>query len=218
MIKRRVVGGIVLLLALVSLSGCSLDRIAAQQEDATGLWDELLRGESFGQTFVSAHDNLYRVDLSTATYARVNSAPVIFHLQRSPGATTDILTLTLPGAAIQNERPTSFTFPPLSDSRGQSYYFYISSPDATAGDAITVYAHAGDLYPGGTAYRNGQAAPGDLAFTAFSRETFTAAGILRDFGERIVQDPFFFAGYGLLLVAVGLAAFLFGRRHPSPAD
>jgi hypothetical protein len=194
--------GLIISLALVGLSGCTLDQVAARQAQATGLWDELVGGESYGQSFVSTRDNLYRIDLGTATYARVNAAPVIFHLKSSPEASTDIVSITLPGAEIQNERPTSIEFPPLPDSRGQSYYFSIESPEGAPGDAITVYANANDQYPDGEAYRNGQAVPGDLAFTAYSRQTFTLSRLLHDFLSRAAQDVPFFVCYGVLILGV----------------
>jgi hypothetical protein len=201
---RFVSCGLVFALTLISLSGCTLDQIAAEQEKATGLWDEMVAGEAFGQSFLSSHDNLYRIDLSTATYARTNSAPVIFHLQDDPGASQDILYVTLPGSGIQNERPTSIRFPPLPDSGGKFYYFYIESPEGTPGDAITVYANAQDRYAAGSAYRNHQAVPGDLAFTAYSRETFVFSNVLGDFLSRAAQDLPFFLCYSI--VVLGLCA------------
>lgn len=194
--------GLVLAAALVSLSGCTLDQIAAQQEKATGLWDELVAGQSYGQTFLSTDDDLYRIDLSTATYARVNTVPLIFHLRSSPQATSDIASVTVPGPEIQNERPTTFQFPALPDSRDRSYYFYIESPAATSGNAITVYANAADRYADGTAVQDGHAVPGDLAFTAYCRQAFSLAGVLDGFLWHLAQDVPFLLCYGLLILGV----------------
>ena len=118
--KGNIRFGLIISLVLVGLSGCTLDNIAARQSEATGLWSELVGGETFGQSFVCTRDNLYRIDLGTATYARVNSGAVTFRLQSSTKASTDIVSITLPGPDIQNERPTSFVFPPLPDSRGKT--------------------------------------------------------------------------------------------------
>lgn len=187
---------------LINLVSCTLNNIAAKQEEATGLWEELAVGKAFGQSFVCTRDNLYRIDLGTATYARVNSAPVIFHIQGNPQASADIISVTIPGPEIQNERLTSITFPPLSNSQGQSYYFYIESPEAVRGDAITVYANEHDQYPDGTAYRNGQPVAGDLVFTAYSQETYSFAGVWRDLASRVQQDIPFFICYGFLILVV----------------
>jgi hypothetical protein len=210
--KRSTLLGLIISLALVGLSGCTLDQVAARQAQATGLWDELVGGEFYGQSFVSARDNLYRIDLSTATYARTNSAPVVFHLKSSPEAGTDIVSITLPGPEIQNERPTSIKFPPLPDSGGQSYFFFIESPGGTPGNAITVYANAYDQYPHGGAYRNDQAVAGDLAFTAYSRETFTFSGVLHDFLSRAGRDMLFFLCYGILILGACIGFFVSLRR------
>ena len=190
------------LLAVILLNGCSLERIATQQEKATGLWSELICGETFGQTFVSERDNLYRIDLSTATFARTNSALVIFHLKEAPGSATDIRSIALPGSAIQNERTTTFLFSPLPDSAGKSFYFSIESPEARPGNAITVYANNYDQYSGGTAYRNGAPVAGDLAFSAYSQDTFTLSSIMSDIASRTAKDPTFFIFYGLFLLVV----------------
>ena len=195
-------GGLAILIILVGLTGCTLDNIAARQEEATGLWSELIAGETFGQSFECLRDNLYRIDLGTATYARANSAPLLFHLRSDPQASTDIISVTIPGPEIQNERPTSITFPPLADSQGKSYYFYLESPEAVPGDAITLYANAHDQYADGVAYVNGQPVDGDLVFTAYSRETYTLAGVWGDFMGRVRRDIPFFGCYGILLLVV----------------
>ena len=194
----------ILTLAFLSiiLSGCVLANIAAQQEKTTNLWDELVATETFGQSFISTQDNLYRIDLGTATYARTNSAPVIFHLRTSPETNTDIVSVTLSGADIQNERPTSFIFSPLPDSRGKTLYFFIESPEATPGNAITLYVNEYDQYPDGTAYKNGKPVTADLVFTAYGQETFTIASVLQDFLKRVAQDKPFLICYSLLLVGV----------------
>ena len=80
-------------------------------------------------------------------------------------------------------------------------------------DAITVYANVHDQYSDGTAYRNGRGAAGDLAFTAYSRETYTFSAVLRDFLSRAAQDVPFFVCYGVLILSV--CAGLFGSLHRS---
>jgi len=199
---RNAILGTIFLLALGCLSGCNLDRINAQQEKATGVWEELIGEMTFGQSFISAGDNFYRIDLSTATFSRTNSAPVIFNLKDSSQANTVIVSITLSGSEIQNERPTSFVFPPITNSAGKSYYFFIESPEATPGNAITVYANQVDQYPDGNAYRNNQAIDGDLAFTAYSRGTYTVSRFFQVTGDRMIQDVPFFIIYGTLILVV----------------
>ena len=191
-----------LLATLACLAACTLENIAARQEKASQLWPELVDGESYGQTFVSQRANLYRIDLGTATYMRVNSAEVIFHLRADPTAAEDLATRIIPAAEIQNDRPTSITFPPLPDSQQRSYYFFLESPEAHPGNAVTVYANEYDQYPDGTAFRGGQAVDGDLVFTAYSQETFSPGDVLSVFWGRLRQDAPFAALYGLMLLGV----------------
>lgn len=206
----------VLVIASFAVSACRLSRVTTQQEKATGLWGELVGQETLGQSFVSAHDNLYRLDLGTATYGRTNTAEVIFHLRTSPQATTDIATVTLAGPEIQNDRPTSITFSPILNSQGRSYYFYLESPRATPGNAITVYWNENEQYTAGTAYRNGQPVHGDLAFTAYNQETYDLKSVWASVVQRLSHDPPFFICYGaLLLVVSGLLLVLLWRASDS---
>lgn len=203
---------IILCLALISLSGCTLDNISAQQEKATGLWDELIGGTSFGQSFISVSNNLYRIDLSTATFSRVNTAPVIFSLKNNPQDTTTIFSIEIPGPDIQNERPTSIEFPLILDSASKSFYFTIESPESNPGNAITVYANEQDQYSDGSAYRNNQVVGGDLVFTAYSRENFTFLGVLQDIASRAAQDVPFIIFWGILILVVCVGLVLSFRR------
>jgi hypothetical protein len=153
---------------------------------------------------VSTRPNLYRIDLGTATYARSNTADVIFHLRADSTSQSDIVRVMVPGPEIQNERPTSIIFPPLADSQGKTYYFFIESPQATPGNAITLYGNQTDVYSEGTAYRDGQAVTGDLVFTAYSQDNYTFSDVLRDFGARVAQDVSFFTAYAILMLSVSV--------------
>jgi hypothetical protein len=199
---KRVIWTVVIHLVLIGLTGCTLDSVAARQEKASILLPELLATQTYGQDFVSTRNYLYRIDLGTATYARVNTAPVIFHLRSSSKATTDIATVTVPGSAVQNERSTSFIFSPLPDSLGKPFYFFIESPESTPGNAITLYSTEYDRYPDGSAYNNGKPVTCDLVFTAYSQEIYNASDVLEGFFVRVAQDKSFFICYSLLLVGV----------------
>ena len=60
------------------------------------------------------------------------------------------------------------------------------------------------------------AVDGDLVFIAYSRETYTLAGVWRDFMNRVRQDIPFFTFYGILLLVVsGLLVVSLVRRHTS---
>ncbi len=203
---------VTLLLVVFLLAGCSFQAVEIQQEQASGLAGELLDGHSFGQTFTPEHDGLSRIDLYTATYARENTQPVIFRISSAPGEQGEaLLRLELPAAQISNSGPTVITFPPLPDTAGKRLYFSIESPGSTAGDAITVYREEVDVYPGGQMYVDGEATEGDLAFIAYTQESFTLGDVWDDFYSRASQDRPFFIFYCfilallLILLVIGLA-------------
>jgi hypothetical protein len=203
---------IALILVLFLLAGCSFQAVEIQQEQASGLAGELLDGRSFGQTFTPEHDSLSRIDLYTATYARENTQPVIFRIGSAPGEQGEaLLRLELPAAQISNSGPTVITFPPLPDTEGKRLYFSIESPGSTTGDAITVYREEGDVYPEGQMYVDGEATEGDLAFIAYTEESFTLGDVWDDFYSRASQDRPFFIFYCsilallLILFVIGLA-------------
>jgi hypothetical protein len=215
--------------ALVSLllAGCTVGGVEIEQEQASGLAGELLDGHTFGQTFTLQYDGLYRVDLYTATYARENLHPVIFRIQPSPsvplprsgeGSTDDLVRLELPAAQISNSGPTVITFPPLADTAGRTLYFSVESPGSVPGDAITVYRDEEDVYSGGQMYVDGQPTSGDIAFIAYTQETFTLADVWNDFYSRASQDKPFFTFYcsllTLLLVAL-VVALAWPSRKPT---
>jgi hypothetical protein len=190
-----------LIIALV-LSGCSLDIVASQQEKATEYWPELTGGISYGQSFISNRENLYRIDLGTATYNRINSGLVTFYLKENAGDDKEILSVSIPASQINNDRPTSIIFTPQVDSKGKAFYFYLESQDSTPGDAITVLANSADLYPYGQAYIDHMPVPGDLVFTAYSQENFTFSAVTNEFLTRISSDIPFAIIYGLLLLGI----------------
>ena len=193
---------LLLLLTGLVLAGCTFDSISAQQEKTTLLLPELLKGKSYGQIFTSSRNNLYRIDLGTATFGHINSAEVIFHLQESPGSAVDLFSKVIPADQVQNERPTTITFPSIPDSSNKSYYFWIESPQASPGNAISLYINEEDNYSGGTAYQDGKAVPGDIVFSAYSQDQYSFEEVLHSFFGRVSADPAFMILYAVVILSL----------------
>ena len=211
------------LLALVMLlSGCAIGGVDIEQEQSSGLVGELLDGHTFGQTFTLQYDGLYRIDLYTATYARENTHPVIFRIKAAPDAPKHLVRLELPAPQISNSGPTVITFPSLSDTAGRTLHFSVESPGSVPGDAITVYRHEEDVYADGGMYVDGQTIGGDIAFIAYTQETFTLGDIWDGFYSRASQDKPFFVFYcsllALLLVALVVTVFWPSRKRTVDED
>lgn len=196
---------VIVLSVSLLLAGCTVQGVEVEQEQASGLAGELTGDHTFGQTFTLEHDGLYRIDLYTATYARQNTHPVIFRVRADPEATEHLVRLELAAAEISNSGPTILTFPPLPHTAGRTLYFVVESPGSIPGNAITVYRHEEDVYPGGQMFVDGEPTGGDIAFIAYTQETFAPGDIWRDFISRAGQDRPFFILYTSLMAALVVA-------------
>lgn len=137
-----------------------------------GVPGELLAGGSLGQTFVAHYDGLSGVELQIGTYEHMTDttrSTLVMHLRPAPDSPQDIATATLPPDRTIERNPWyAFTFAPIPDSQGKTYYAIIEAPDGLPGQSMTVFwfqpQPRGDPYAGGVAYRDGTPTPGDLAF------------------------------------------------------
>jgi hypothetical protein len=75
-----------------------------------------------------------------------------------------LATQTVDAAALADNSFWSFTFPPIKQAKGRTFYFFVESNDALPGEAATLWYAEGDPYEGGTRTQNGSAATGDLVF------------------------------------------------------
>ena len=215
---NKIVSLVGLCYILLLLTGCTVGGVDMEQEQATGLAGELLDGHSFGQTFKLQYNGLYRIDLYTATYARENTHSVVFKICTSPACQVgeELLRLELPATQISNSGPTVNTFPPIAGTAGHIFYFSIESPASTSGDAITVYRNEKDIYPDGQMFVDGQPTEGDIAFIAYTQETFTLTDIWHDFYSRASQNKPFFTFYCSLLGVLLLALAVTLAWRPKP--
>jgi uncharacterized membrane protein len=133
---------------------------------------EIYGGNIAGQTFYSPLPNMNSIDVNLATYARINTKAIIFHLRDSPDSKTDIESITVNARQIRDNIFYKFKFPPVKDSMNRSYYFFIESPDSVPGDAITIWSSKEDTYPAGTAYLNSIPVARDLSFNVYYAPSF----------------------------------------------
>lgn len=123
-----------------------------RQPQYTSNSGELVRDTLVGQTFVSEEDNLSGVAVMFATYSqRANTKPIRFHL-RDAIAGTDVRTGEVSAATLNDNQFHRFNFPPISDSAGTTYFFFVVSPESTAGNAVAVDVDTRDPYHRGSAY------------------------------------------------------------------
>lgn len=139
-----------------------------QYPRSNGTAGELLPGTSTGQTFVSRFSGLAGIEVRAGKVA-TQGASLVLHLRDKPGDTSDLATATIPaGTRIRPGDWLSFSFPPLGNTRGRSFYFQVESPEGVVGNAFALswwqVAEVGNPYNDGAAFSNGQRVHADLAF------------------------------------------------------
>ena len=121
-----------------------------------------------GQQFTAPFPGLSRVDVGLDPSLTRNVHHLTFHLRNADSlATEDLWTAGLSTDDIQGEELHSFEFPPVRDSTGQTFYFYLQSTDSAPGDAITIRYDPASLLHDASAYVDGQPVNGNLQFQTF---------------------------------------------------
>lgn len=178
---------------------------ATTENDNLGLYGDLVlvqnvretpAGEIYGsikigQTLVSPGENLYKIEVLMGTYARQNDRDVLFHVRRSP-TSDDLITIRFNASEIEDNSFREFSFDPIHDSGGQSFYFFIESPDSEPGNAITVWGTVKNVYEDGAPYSNHERARGELAFRAYAK------------GSLLERVPLSMGGHALQILMFGL--------------
>jgi hypothetical protein len=121
-----------------------------------------------GQTFLATANNLTRIEVYGATFQGAARGPLRFHLKTDPAAPTDLFTTTLDAATLPDNQFWPVVFPPIPDSAGRAFYFYLDAPDTLPGQGATLWYNPADTYPSGSRTEAGQPAAGDLAFRALT--------------------------------------------------
>lgn len=132
---------------------------------------EIRGAQTVGQTFVAPYNGLYRIDISLADYGRTNTGPVIFRLKPARELPTVLVEQSFAAETIRGDTLQTLEFEPILDSAGRTYYFELTAPTATEGNALTAYIRPHNPYEHGSAYWQGRLQTGDLVFEAHFRLT-----------------------------------------------
>jgi hypothetical protein len=165
-----------------------------------------------GQRFRNCCDNLamLRVWLGGAAGQRV-----VFSLRTGPDRVATLYSATI---RLERDGHHDFTFPPLPDSAGQVYYFFVEAPEARTGEAVALRVIPGDRV-GGVPLLNEYTAAGNLDFAAYHQGrpggwllgTLAEQVLPRTLTMRLRQyKPGFFKGdtFWWLLAATAVGAFV----------
>jgi len=184
-----------------------------------------------GQTFVARQAGLSAVEVLLVVYGP-GEAPVApagqltFHLRqglppalvaqagpvrlgRAGTSSTDLVTITIETAGLRHNSPYRFSFPPLRDSRGQTYTFIL---EGTPGCPVSVWSNSLDAYADGELLADGQL--GDLYFLTYHQ--YDPLFVLEDIGPALLRDGWLIGPFLLLFLLPG--AILVSRLGPATPE
>lgn len=192
-------------ICIISASGCIEGMRDVSQIEHNKPIGEIYGSTTVGQTFASRQSNLSVIEIIMATYMRINTHDVIFHLRASPSSPIDIATIKVNAAKIADNQYHRFSFPPIPDSKDKTYYFFIESPDSAPGNAITIWYSTKDVYKDGSAFVNHKAVEGDLAFKTYYTSDYKISNVISYFIDKMQHDkPFFIVYFSLMAILIFL--------------
>lgn len=129
--------------------------IGESQDITTQNSGEVTEETPVGQTFIASQNNIRSIGVLMATYSgRDNTYPVIFELKESPEAPV-LRTVSVLPKDLGDNQFYDFSFEPIANSYGKTFFFSITSPESIHGNAIAVNINTRDPYPGGVAHVRG---------------------------------------------------------------
>jgi flagellar biosynthesis protein FliQ len=206
-VTKRGIGATLLLLLV--LAACT-DFVDHSQPHPAGVpAGEITADHTVGQTFIARHDGLNGIEVLLATYARLNSEPVVFHLRLSPESTSDLRTMTISASDMADNDYYLFAFDPVRDSNGQQFYYFLNSPTSTSGNAITAWLGSWDSYQDGSAYIAGRPEEAQTVFRLHYASGWMGLGAL----ETLFSTGLKLLPAVLLFLLPGLALTLSALPH-----
>lgn len=136
-------------------------------------------GGQVGQRFTAPLPGLYRIQVGLGDAMAGDIEPIAFHLKKDPADAKELWSADLTEGGTQADQLSDLAFPPLRDSMGQTYYFYLESTNMKAEEEIAVRYNPDARLEGASAYLNGQPVVGDLQFlTYYTLRTRDKANLL----------------------------------------
>ena len=125
--------------------------------------------DTVGQSFIAGHPNLSAVELTLVVYQTADPSPaddatLTFRLYRSGEDGPPLVTVVTQTAQLIHNQVWRITFPPLRDSAGQEYTFFV---EGDAGNQSSLWYSSLDSYRPGRLYRGRDVQRGDLYFSTF---------------------------------------------------
>lgn len=188
---------------------------------------------SYGQSFVSNFDNLYRMSIFIPSQDLNRRGELTFHLKNNKTDNEDLVTLKWKFNQIKFEEKSfyvippdressdegfhfHFNFPVISESKNKKFYFFFESPDTKEGGGIKLGIWDRFNYyeglSGGRAFINHRPIDGFLAFRTYNTWRGNLKKVFSRISARFKTDILFTLVYGCLLSIVLLGIIITGIR------
>jgi len=139
-----------------------------QSSDNTTPAGEITAGRRIDQSFRCSVDDFCRVDLLVGTMNRTNRSELLLTLwEETDEHRTPLRQGQFSTENFRDNTWHTFTFAPVSQSRGKRFSLTLSSPGGRKGDAVTVWRDEKAKIPGGSLRLSGIRYDGGLSFRTF---------------------------------------------------
>ena len=204
---------------------------------------ELTGEREVGQMLESIRPNLAGVAFQIATYGgRTNTSDVIFELRHRPEDPEPLRHVVTNARAFGDHQLTVFSFDPIRDAQGKTFYASLRSPESVPGNAITVDYSNANPYEKGTAstmvllpnarsalptYDGTIKTHADTVFAVYHRVTLwefsrlTATDTIREWRHSIQEHPgryWFNLRLGMVAVLLAILSLRFRGRLATTLD
>jgi len=179
-----------LLIILIFLTGCSrLETVQEVREEKL----LLNKDKPVGQSFVAKNNSLNMIKVWVNNPNLSNNLPLVFHLKRE-GEKEDLVKIEFSGSNVGAFYWLPLKFPPISDSAGETFYFFIEQLAVSEREKSLEFSQSTeDVYMDGDAFLNHQPLKGDLTFRSYywlRPQRFWLVS-LQEFWQRFLSDlPF----------------------------
>lgn len=137
-----------------------------EQTNGSSFVGEITKDVFIEQTFKFAKNNIYRIDLSVATFARTNTGEITFILKNDQGV--EVYRRSFDTQGLKDNTGLTLEFPPIENAKDKVFTLEVRGT-GTKDNAVTLYCSPTDLYSNGTLKINGKEQPGDLSFRIFAK-------------------------------------------------
>ncbi len=165
-----------------------------------------------GQSFIAPRPDLNQIDILFQTYQRRNNQDVTLRLldvsesPLTPLQGQDVRQITFNAAIVRDQSWQTFTFPPIANAKGKTYFILLQSPASSDGDAISVGGIERNVYLPGLAFAGGTPLSADIAFRTCYQ--MTSLEKLQVLSSQLTRNrPAMWGNtlfYGLLFILYGL--------------